>query len=258
MRWGSLLEDAILKETQTRLGVTIFGQQTRCEHRDRKWARATVDAFYREDPESVNEASGVVEVKTTSDFHWNEVPRYYEAQVVWQLEVTQCPNAWVAVLHNGRRLSLWPIDAQPELAAAMLDIAERFWTDYVLRGVPPEIDGLAGTSQALSERYATEDPDSFVELDDATAATVERLRGIRGEIRELETKRDALENEIKAAMGDAEIATYSGAKLATWRTQERHSIDLAKLRDEYPREAAACEEITSTRVFRLPRQVRAS
>ena len=104
MRWGQLLEHAILAELERRLDLHVAGEQTWCTHRSRPWAIATVDAFFGESAEfAIADALGVVEVKTTSEPRWDDVPAHYQAQVQWQLEVTDLDHAWVACLHNGRR-----------------------------------------------------------------------------------------------------------------------------------------------------------
>src|SRR6185312_7373300 len=84
MRWGTLLEGAILAEASRRLSITIHGEQTRCEHKRYPWARATVDGFFADEDGD----NGVIEIKTTSEPRWHEVPQHYQAQVQWQLEVT--------------------------------------------------------------------------------------------------------------------------------------------------------------------------
>jgi putative phage-type endonuclease len=246
MRWGTLLETAILSETERRLGISTYGEQTRCTHPTREFALCTVDAFYRDDDED----DGVVEVKTSADFTWYEVPPYYEAQVQWQLEVTGRKRAWLACLHNGRKLSLWRIEAAPDVAAKMLDIAERFWYDNVCAGVPPAVDGLEGTTEALRARYATPDPGTTIAVDELEP-TLQRLREIRAEIKLLEATGAELENQIKAAMGRNETATIGGEPVVTWRARTTKRVDLDLLRTEYPDEATDCTVETTTRVFLL-------
>ena len=244
MRWGKLLEDAVIDEAARRLNVYAYGQQTRCTHPDYEWARATVDAFCKDD-----DTEGVIEAKTTSDYRWYEVPVYYEAQVLWQLAVTGRSFGWLAALHAGRKLSLWRIDEQPALQRAMLDTGREFWESFIVPGVPPPVDGLSGTGDALDAVYAETVPGATVAFDDEYAETVAALRRVRGDIRTLEEDRDLLENRIKAALGTAESGTVDGRVVVTWKAQHSRRIDLDLLRERYPTEAASCETITDSRRF---------
>lgn len=247
MRWGKLLEDAIIAETERRLGITVHGQQTRVTHPEKSWALCTVDGFYQDE---FNNEEGLIECKTSSEFSWAELPPYYEAQVQWQLEVCGLKRAWVACLHNGRKLSLWRVDANPDVARKMLDIAERFWADYVCTGIPPEPDGKIGTSDALTRQYGISAPGAAVDVSEH-APTLRRLAEVRADIRALRNDETALENRVKLAMRTAEIGTIDGQEVCSWKHSTRKSIDPDKVRDGYPEVAAACTVETDVRTFRL-------
>ncbi len=243
MRWGTLLEDAILKETARRLEITPHSVQQRCTHRKYPWAICTVDALYS-DREADN---GVIEIKTSSENKWYDVPNYYQAQVQWQLEVTDRARAWVACLHNGRRLSLWRIERDQDTAAKMLDIAEQFWTENVTTGMAPPVDAMNATSDALSLRYA--DAHSEAVAIDSIADIVEELRRTKVSVKQLEDKQRKAENEIKSAMGECEVATVAGVPVVTWKMSEWHRIDLDILRDVYPDIADDCTVTKPIRRF---------
>lgn len=248
MKWGKLLEDAIIDEAANRLGVTPYGLQTRCEHPKYPWARCTVDAFCEDDAER----HGVIEAKTTGENYWQDLPDYYEAQVLWQLEVTGLSYGWVAALHNGRKMSLWRVDANPDLQAVMMLAAQTFWERYVLPGAPPPLDGSDATTEALNTRYVRSDAGATVELD-SYRDTVADIARLGRQIKDLERNRNRAENLIREAMGRAEVGTIDGAPVVTWKSFRSRRIDLDKLRAEYPREAGDCEVITEARRFTLKR-----
>lgn len=252
MRWGTLLEDAIATEAARRLDMRVSHPQTRCVYDAWPMARATVDGFY-----AANDGtdSGVFESKTTSEARWHIVPEYYEAQVQWQLMVTGELHAWIACLHNGRHLSLWRVESDPEVQAAMLDIGRNFWTRYVETRQPPEVDGMPGTTDAIRRRYATPDPDVVVELD-GLAGAIDELRDVRAELAEIEARRDRLENMVKDAIGNrGEFGTIGGDVVASWRKQLSKRIDTALLREKYPEIAEECTTETSSRRFILRKAV---
>lgn len=247
MRWGTLLEDAIIAETERRLEITIHGRQQRAEYPDWPVARCTLDGLYysEADPED----HGVIEAKTTSDPHWTRVPEYYEAQIQWQLLITGQPRAWLPCLHNGRRLSLWQVEAEPETGAAMLKIAQAFWDRYVLAGLSPDVDGSTATTEALSRRYGTPDPEAVVDIT-PLAGVFDDLLATRAEIKRLERAGNKLENELKDVIGDrGEVATIDDRPAITWRRQVSKYVDLDILREKYPREAEECTGERVTRRF---------
>jgi putative phage-type endonuclease len=244
MKWGKLLEDVIITEAARRLDCLAYGQQTRCEHSEIPWARATVDAFCRES----DAGEGVIEAKTTGDPYWHELPAHYEAQVLWQLEVSGRAFGWVAALHAGRRMSLWRVERQPELQRAMLDAARIFWDKYVIPRVPPIIDGFPGTTDTLNAMYSSSDKNLSIELD-ALGDELDALKRVRKDIATLERDRDRLENTVKAAMERAEIGTLGGKEVVTWKSRTTRRVDLDTLREKYPAEAAACETVTESRTF---------
>jgi len=252
LRWGSLLEDAILTETQRRVRITILETQPRCTHPEHQWALATPDAKYADDPEATA-PTGVVEAKTTSESRWDDVPAHYQAQVQWQLEVTGLDHAWIACLHNGRRLTLWSLERDPAIGADLLEVAGDFWTRHVQRGEPPPVDGRAATTEALNRRWPSTVPEMTADLD-SLAEEIAQLRDIRAAEKDLAADRAALENLIRAELGPAEAGTIGGVIAVTWRTHTRRSIDTSRLRDDHPELAAGYTTETTVRPLRLAGQ----
>ncbi len=156
------------------------------------WARCTVDGFVTESPESsLDDALGVLEIKTDARYGWPDgVPVDIRSQVIWQLACTGLPQAWVAVLHGGFAFCVYevPWDADAEADWALLrDAGERFWTDNVLAGVPPAVDGSDATRDALIAVYGDGEPGVDVSLDhlaDELAEPAARLKALKGEAEE--------------------------------------------------------------------------
>lgn len=250
LRWGHLLEDAILGECERRLAVDVSDRQLRCTHPDQPWARCTVDGLYadRAGPER-----GVVEVKTTGEPRWGSVPQYYEAQVQWQLEVTGLPRAWVACLHAGRRLSLWPVERDRQVGMDLLYLAGQFWQRYVLTRQPPPVDGSRATADALAQRWHASEPTLVAELDDM-ADEIEELRLIRADEKTLAARRAEVENRLKERLRDAEGGTVGGRLAITWKPYTSQRFELDRFRSEEPLLAGKYTIQTTARQLRLARQ----
>jgi putative phage-type endonuclease len=249
MRWGGLLEDAILDETARRLDIEIISRQERVELADWPVARATLDGRYYSLADPADH--GVIEVKTTSTPRWYEVPEYYEAQIQWQLMITGEPRAWLPCLHMGRRLSIWQIEADPEIGKGLLEIVQNFWERYVCTGTAPEVDAAPATTDAITARYSSPEVGEVVDIS-PLAGTVDKLRNVREEIKQLGNVKDALENTIKNAIGDhGEAAAVDGEIVATWKKSLRTQLDFELIREKYPRESAECTVRVPRRTFLL-------
>jgi putative phage-type endonuclease len=255
MRWGLLLEPAISEEWETRTGLRLLHRQVRFAHPDTDGVCfATVDGLAADhDDAEPADCLGVVELKTTGDRRWDQVPDHYQIQVQYQMACVRLPTAWVACLHAGQRLSLWEIEADPAVQAALIDAARAFWARHVIPQIPPPVDGTAATAQALRDTYQAARPRATVDLDDAVALAVSNLREIKKQQADLEDKRALAEQQIQAALGEAEDGTYNGATVVTWRAQQARNIDRAKLRDEWPSVYADVETTTTIRVLRTPK-----
>jgi putative phage-type endonuclease len=228
MRWGNLLESVVIDETARRLGVTVTGRQVPAEHPDYPWAIAILDATY-EEPEG---DGGLIEVKTTGERKWDEVPPHYEVQVQWQLLVRGCADAWVGCLHAGQRLSLWHIERDPELGAALLRIGGAWWRRHVLGGEPPDVDASPATAAAIDRRYPAV-PALVADLG-PVRELVRDLHEIRAAQRVMKRQGQQLENELRAALGSAEEGEIDGETVVTWRPHTRRDLDRKALREEQP------------------------
>jgi putative phage-type endonuclease len=244
MRWGNLLENVVVDETARRLGVTVTGRQVAVEHPNFPWAIAILDATY-EEPEDEGGGGGLIEVKTTGDRKWDEVPRHYAVQVQWQLAVRGCADAWVGCLHQGQRLSLWHVEADPELGAALLRIGWAWWRRHVLGGEPPEVDASPATAAAIDRRYPAV-PGLTADLGELRGH-VRSLHEIRAAQRVLKRQAAQLENEVRAALGNADEGQVDGQTVITWRPHTRRDLDRKKLRDEQP---VIADKYTVTRPVR--------
>jgi putative phage-type endonuclease len=230
MRWGNLLENVVVDEAARRLGVTVTGRQVAVEHPDYPWAIAILDALYEEPPEEGD--GGLIEVKTTGDRKWEYVPRHYEVQVQWQLTVRGCDHAWLGCLHAGQRLSLWHIERDPELGAALLRIGWAWWRRHVLLGEPPDVDASPATAAAIDRRYPAV-PALVADLT-PMRELVRDLHEIRAAQRFLKQRAQQRENELRAALGNAEEGQIDGETVVTWRPHTRRDLDRKALREEQP------------------------
>jgi putative phage-type endonuclease len=216
MEWGHRLEASILDAFSDRTGHHTDHPGGLWQHSSMGWMLATPDAvILDEDYKENGKVWAVVEAKTTNDFAWAEIPTQYVLQVQWQMAVLECDKAFVAVLHRGRHLEIYEVEADPQLQDQMVEVGKAFWFDHVIPEEPPAATGA--DNKFLADLYPTsrEEP---VEVD---AEVVAEVRAAKDTMRVARSRLDAAEAALKEVMGGCDTAVVGQEVVATWKTQER-------------------------------------
>ncbi|HLP97636.1 MAG TPA: YqaJ viral recombinase family protein [Sideroxyarcus sp.] len=148
MEWGSRLEPVILdKWREEHVFVNCIEQPGTYCHPDHPWMIANPDAIYT-DP--TGDWKGIIEVKTAQfEDDWADgVPRHYEAQVQWYLQILGLEHAYVVALFHGNRYREFEVHANPLAQEAALDAASVFWA-CVVNDMQPDFDGSMSTYQTV-------------------------------------------------------------------------------------------------------------
>lgn len=249
-RFGHDLESILAVRFHERTDLWVAGEQTWCEHPEHDWCRATVDGFVVESPDSGPAgALGVFEAKTdhAGTSVWDEIPPGYQAQGQWQMFVTGLDRVWFGVFHR-HRFRTYVLERDDADIRFLFEAATAFWHDHVLTGVPPEVDGSNATKEALNAAWRAE---AAAEVDiDHVADALTELRAVKADIKPLEKRRQALENELKAALGEATVGLVDAEPQCTWNEQPKTTIDADALRAAHPAIAAEFTRRTVHRVLR--------
>jgi len=130
----------------------------------------------------------------------DQIPQQYLLQGQWHMgvwELTQCDYP----IDGTGDVKIYTTHHDEELWQALLQIAEKFWTDHVLTGVAPPVDASDATSEWLSKRLKQNNEDIL----DADAGIVKKMQ----EYRTVRLRYDAdkktverLANELKEAIGE--------------------------------------------------------
>lgn len=227
-RIGQRMEPVLAAEFHDATDLYVAGEQTQCTDPEASWRRCTIDGFVTDwDPFGLGfgdagDALGTVEFKTDGRFGWPDgVPANIRAQAVWQMGVTHLAMCWVVVMFAGFRVETfeiaWDLAAREDWAL-MTERADAFWTDHVMTGEPPPMDGSDATSGALATIYPDHTPGVVVDLDDLADELTERA-DLKEAIKADKARLDEIENVLKARIGDAEQAAVGGIPILTYRQQ---------------------------------------
>lgn len=211
MHWGQVLESVILDE---------WGKDNYPVVDRGLLIRSTEHPHFMATPDGLTDtgrAGAVVEAKNSTDWRWSEVPTHYRLQVQWQLVVTGYPLGYLIVLHGGRQLSTYEIEADPDLQAEMIEAANDFWKLVEADEAPPvEADDYTIMSSLWPREIiqAVEVPaDAALEL---YAAKEARDTG--------KSRYEAAAAAVKYIMGDAGEAVVDQQVIATWKGEPRRFV----------------------------------
>jgi len=216
MRRGRILEPAVAEAWFEERGERLLkcGEYIRAtEHR----IGATPD-YTRPNGEPV-------ELKTVAPEKWEEwgraPPLAYQLQALVQAMLMDAPRAWLAVMVDNRAKDLH-VSEVPRHAAAearIIAAAAAFWAQ-VAAGDMPAAD-YSRDAAALAALFPR-DNGEVLDLSDSNRLPLilARRADLKAQIAAAEAEADAIDCEIKAAIGDASEATLPGWRI-TFKAQTR-------------------------------------
>lgn len=175
-----------------------------------------------------------------------DVPIEYAAQFMFGLMVTGRKRCLVAALRSFDDVDIYWTLRDDETISAMRPKLVSFWVDHVLADVPP--DPMVFTD---IKYLFPKDNGQAIEATGEIATAVRELSRIKGDIKLLEEKEDALQFQIAEYISPNTLLTYAGKELCTWKAQDTARIDQKLLKEEQPEIAAQYTTISSTRVLRI-------
>jgi putative phage-type endonuclease len=212
---GHYLEDAVAGWLADQYPHLRFGRTGSWVNKTRPWQCATPDRIVRDGRRAV----AVAEVKTAADWEeWgpdgsDEIPPYYRAQVVWQLDTLGLPVGYVAVLLPRLQLRAYTVRYDQGEAEWIRGEVAAFLDS--LPGGPaeqaPDIDEHDQTYVALRQLHpdiSEEEMDVPLELARPYCDAVTALRAA-------EAEHQLRRSELAAHMGDAKKAVVHGRTIAT-------------------------------------------
>ncbi len=251
MRWGKLLEPAILKRFKQTTGVAMK-RNMHLHHGMHPWMRATLDAFV---PASacVVEAKSAIDDDEWGDEEAGEIPEHYAPQVQHNIAVAssalgvEVKSAYVPVLFlRRRRFAVYRVARDESFARDLIDAEHAFW-QRVQSGTPPD-----PINAADAMRRWWKDNGANVEVGDDLALAVSAFKQSKEQEKKLKDDIERAGDALRIAFGENAALTYQGKVIATYKAQVDRRIDIDKLRAKYPEIATDCTKVDMhKRVLRL-------
>jgi len=226
--WGHLHEPLIAARF-----AEVHGVKTRrvglIRHESEPWRLANLDRQVSGCPDG----PCLLEIKNRSAWKagdWGPsgdpegVPDAEALQTHWYISVAGYRHAHVGVLINGNDDRYYRVEADDDLAGDVTAMARKFWR-RVQDGDPPPVDGSDAVTELLKDLWTgQEGAETVVDRAEADRLKAERDR-LKSEAKALETQIADADNQLKAMLGDAEIAVWDGEPLFTWK---RNGVFAAK------------------------------
>jgi putative phage-type endonuclease len=245
MEFGRRAEQMLGRWFTDRTLLYLFGEQTWMQHPQLPWFGATVDGMAGDDG-----SLGTVEYKTTSEPEWDIVPDHYQCQAQAQMACTGAERTWFGVLHiaYGRpKFRVYELARDERNIAYIEAECERWWTEHVETGVPPEVTGHPADTAALGTTPAR---GGWVEADGADLALVNMYRLVKDQARQHDDLVQRVGNRLRARLGEATGLVHDGRVVLSWRPQKVRRLDPEALRAELPDVAERFTVESSQRVLR--------
>ena len=169
------------------------------------------------------ETPGILEIKTAGHYaakNWDEEPPVdYVMQLQHYFDVTGYVWGEFAVLIGGNDFRRYYQTRDDELIAMKNEVLTRFWNEHILTQTPPE----PVNSEDVQKLFGRIEGGKIIEAAPTVAETIERLKALKVQIKDLESVENELTERIKLTMLDADGLSYNGDIIATWK-QSKDSI----------------------------------
>ncbi len=249
---GNRLESVILDWCQDKIGKKIE-RDLFLTHHDLPYHCANLDGM-------VIAGGPVVEAKYSSQYdEWgadgsDEIPDRVMIQVQHQMGVARVDRALVPALivtPRAAEFRLYSVGANADLAASVFESGNKFWTEHVLKNVPPPDAPIPPFDVLRRIRRAQ---GTVVELSDSLFERIAEWEAARKLAGEAKKASEAATARLLAELGENEVGIFpDGTQLRYVQEGAQRQVDFDKLIAMSPEAYAECVSPGSRRVLRVKR-----
>ncbi|HBH71128.1 MAG TPA: hypothetical protein DDX59_06620 [Lachnospiraceae bacterium] len=228
MRQGRDLEQYVADRFTEQTGKKVRRRNQILRNEEYPFAHANIDR------DVIGERAGL-ECKTTTSlnlrkFRNGEFPDTYYTQCVHYLAVTGYDRWYLAVLIFGTDFKVFTIERDEEEIAALMEAEKFFWNSFVLPDVPPAVDGMTPTGDAINAMYANPAGGSTLL---ARSKELDELAQMEQQEKLLKRLIEKTKQQIKSDLGECTEGICPGWKI-TWKPQTRTRFDVNRFAKDNP------------------------
>jgi putative phage-type endonuclease len=187
-----------------------------------------------------------LEIKTGSEFlkkMWagEEIPDSYYLQVQWYMMVTDLKYFLIIYL-LGKEVKWKVVPRSEEDIKALRNIGVDFWNNHILTKIPPAPTGNTKETEDINYQQNLKDGSEV----NISQNKLTQYQSVSDEIKELETKKEQLKQEIFLEMGNSKKGSDGRFKISRFEVK-RENMDQKRFKELYP--ATYAEFLKSTTEF---------
>lgn len=231
--WGNLLEPVVATEWGKRNNRQWIHIPVILVDEAKPYLMANIDGFTLTDDRQ--QIMGILEIKTTSVYNievWEQgpLPENYIDQSNWYCGITRLSNYTLVCLVGGQKLFSYDLPADPDLFKRLVDAADIFWNENVLKGVEPQ----ACDVDLEDVRQLPKDPEEPpVVLSDAQSKLIEAYCNVNKQLADLKKLRDGLQAQIYVLLGNS-MSAITSSNIIQVTESVRRTVNAAELKKTYP------------------------
>jgi putative phage-type endonuclease len=245
LRFGQFAEEFLASEYALATGLSLASHVAAVIHHEYQYMHGHIDRFVLNgDTPLIGEdgsitASRILECKTANPFaqsEWGEagsdqVPLSYLVQCVWYMMLTNIDRTDLAVLFGNADFRIYEITRDLELEQMVMERAIIFWEDHVLKDIPPP----AASESDYKTLFGKSTVSKSVEAPAQTCELIKKLKSLNQQVNRYEAEISQIKQSIMGQMQDAEVLTFHGQTLATWKAPKPSlRLDAKRLTKEHP------------------------
>ena len=228
MRMGTILEPIVaqLYQDETKRELRHPGPFTIRRSAANPFMTATLDREILGDPRGL----GVLQIKTASFYkaeEWaDEPPVMYQVQLQHEIAVADAAWGSLAVLIGGQKFLWMDLERNDRFIWVMIEREAEFWRRVQAQD-PPDPAATKTDRELLATLYPKDSGEVVALPGEASAWDAQRLEAI-DELKKWDAIKDAAENRIKAALGEASAGILPDGVQYTWTTSKRSAYSVAE------------------------------
>lgn len=184
----------------------------------------------------------ILEVKNTNERNrekWedNSAPKYYIAQLIWQMHITGIKRGTLCACIGGQELKEIDFEYDAEFGNMLEAAAMHFWFEYVIPRICPPLD--LADDETISEMYPEIDKGREL-ITGVTSEEIKAYKEIETKYHDLKKRVKEFKTRMKALMKGAEFAVTNDLR---WKVK-RTLVEV----DEYVQKEKSYEKITISEI----------